>query len=364
MPTMLLLEIDGTEVTVEELEALIELRVEEATAEADALTLVARLEATPEGEWCSLLDPLATPRTPVAVALTRDDVTYRFDGYSSEATWEVDSQGASRITVKALDRVAELDAEERTVAWPGVSDSDIASAIFGTYGLTPDVEDTAAAAEPDVHVVMQRATDWAFVRALADKWGYAAYLESDEPGVVTGHFHPLDPLADPQGELSLAYGGHGPRATVRADLLAGERVTARRLPPLSASVAQGDADGTDEAQGANALGGQVATLLAPTDVFGEVEPAEAATSVARRTAYSVTLTAEIDTDESGLLVRARRPLLVRGLGETLSGRYLVDKVQHVVTMSSHKQQISLRRNALGVSGDEPFGGGGLLGGLL
>lgn len=359
MPTTLLLEIDGTEVTVEELDALVELRVEEATAEADALTLVARLEATPEGEWRSLLDPLTTPRTPVVVALTRDDVTYRFDGYSSEASWEVDSEGTSQLTVKALDRVAELDAEERTVAWPGTRDSDIASAIFASYGLVPDVESTAAAAEPDVHVVMQRATDWAFVRALAGKWGYAAYLESDAPGAVTGHFHPIDPLTEPQGELSLAYGGHGASATVRADLLAGEKVTARRLPPLSTAVAQGEADGTDEAQGANALGGQVATLLAPTDVFGEVEPAEAATSVARRTAYSVTLTAEIDTDDSGLLVRARRPLLVRGLGATLSGRYLVEKVQHHVTLSSHRQRVELRRNALGLSGDEPFGGGGL-----
>jgi hypothetical protein len=359
MPTTLLLEIDGTEVTAEELDALVELRVEEATSEADALTIVARLQATPEGEWESMLDPLTTPRVPVTVALTRDDVTYRFDGLSSEATWQIDSEGSSRITVKAIDRVAELDAEERTVAWPGARDSDIASAIFGSYGVIPDVEDTAAAADPDVHVVMQRATDWAFVRALAEKWGYAAYLESDAPGLVTGHFHPIDPLAEPQGELSLAYGGHGSAATVKADLLAGEKVTARRMPALSTAATEGEADGTDEAQGSEALGGQVATLLAPTDVFGEVEPSDAATSVARRTAYSVSLSADIDTDASGLLVRARRPLLVRGLGATLSGRYLVDKVQHVVTTSSHRQHIELRRNALGLSGDEPFGGGGL-----
>lgn len=356
MPTTLLLEIDGTEATVDDLDAVLDLRVEEATAEADALTLAVRLEATPAGEWQSLLDPLTTPRTPVVAVLTRGDVTYCFDGYSSEASWQIDTQGASQLTVKAIDRVLDLDAEEKVVAWPGSRDSDIASAIFASYSLAPHVEPTAAAPEPDVHVVMQRGTDWAFVRALAAKWGYAAYLEADEPGVVTGHFHPIDPLADPQGELSLGFGGHGHTATVQADLLAGEKVTARRIPPLSTSPTQGNADGTGEAQGATPLGGQVATLLAPTDVFGEVEPAAAAASVARRTAYSVTLTAEIDTDDSGLLVRARRPLLVRGLGTTLSGRYLVEKVQHVVTRSSHRQRIELRRNALGVSGDEPFGG--------
>lgn len=357
MPTNLLLEIDGTAVTADDLDTVLEVRVEEATAEADALTVTARLRATPEGGWESVLDPLAAPRTPVAVTLARGDVSYRFDGYSTEAGWHIDSRGSSKITLKAIDRVLDLDAEETIAAWPGSRDSDIATAIFGAHGLAADVESTAAAPEPDTHVVMQRGTDWAFLRALAAKWGFAAYVECDSSGVVTGHFHPLDPLAEAQGEISLAYGGHGARASIQANLLAGERVTARRMPPLSTSVAQADADGTDGAQGATSLGGRVATLLTPTDVFGEVEPAEVAASVARSKAYAVVLTAEIDTDDSGLLVRARRPLLVRGLGTTLSGRYLVDRVQHVVTSSSHRQRLELRRNALGLSGDEPFGGG-------
>lgn len=357
MPSTLLVEIGGTELTTEDLVG-VEVTAEEATEEADAVTLVARLAATPEGEWTSVLDPLTTPRTPLVVQVTTADVTYRFDGYSTEAAWSIDANGSSRLTVKAIDRTVELDAEEKVTAWPGTTDSGIAEAIFSSYGLSAEVESTPAGPDPDVHVVLQRATDWAFVRSLARKWGYAAYLEADGEDVV-GHFHPIDPLAEPQGELALGFGGDAYSVEVRADLIAGEAVTAQRVPALSDAAQRATSAGDDEAQGASSLGGQVAVLLAPIDLDGEVDPAEATASLARRSAFGVTLTAQLTTDRVGLLYRARRPALVKGLGSALSGRYLVTKVRHVLSLAGHAQHVTLTRNALGLTGDEPFGGGGL-----
>ncbi len=362
MPTMLLLEIDGAEVEREDLDALVEVRAEEATREADAATLTVRVDPTDDGEWASLADALVTPRTPLVVQLTCGDAVYRFDGYSTEASWQLDAMGSSALTVKALDRTLDLDAEEKVVGWPGSADSAIAQAVFADHGLSARVVDTPAGPDPDVHVAYQRGTDWAFLRALADKWGYVTYLEADGDDVV-GHFEPLDPLADPQGELALGFGGDAYAVSVEAKLTAGQRVQASRVPALSAAAQQGESAGDDEAQGASSLGGAVAVLLTPDDMTGEVDPARAAESLARRSAYAVTLTAEVDTERVGMLVRARRPVLVRGLGTVLSGRYLVDKVRHVVTLAGHTQQLVLTRNALGLTGDEPFGGGGLLGGL-
>ena len=89
--TTLLLEIDGTEIGADDLANLDEILVEEATWEADAATLSARLEPTDDGEWISLLDPLVVPRTPLVVQVTRGDTVYRFDGYSTEAIWEIDA---------------------------------------------------------------------------------------------------------------------------------------------------------------------------------------------------------------------------------------------------------------------------------
>jgi phage protein D len=360
--TQLLIELDGEPLANDDVGRLADVQVEEATDQADAATFVAPLEAGADGEWTSLLDPLTSPRTNVTVQITRGEVLYRFEGQSTEASWSVDAEGTSQLTVKAVDRTLELDAEEKVVAWPGTSDSGIAESIFSSYGLTAEVEATPAGPDPDVHVVLQRASDWGFVRALAAKWGYAVYLESDGKRTA-GHFHPLEPLADPQGELSLGFGGDARSARVEAQLLAGQRVKAARIPALSDAAQSGEGTGTDDAQGATTLGGQATVLLAPSDVDGEVDPGATAAGMADRSAFALTLSAEIDSDTAGVLLRARRTVLVKGLGSELSGRYLVERVRHRITANRHVQELTLTRNALGLSGDEPFGAGDLAGGL-
>lgn len=350
--TSLTLEIDGTAVDGERLDRVLDVQVEEATDRADAAIVTALVEAGADGEWTSLLDPLTEPRTPLVIEVARGTDVYRFDGLSTEAGWELDPDGRSQLTVKALDRTLEMDAEEKVVAWPGTSDSAIAQAIFGDYGLQSQVEQTPAAPDPDVHVVVQRATDWGFLRSLAAKWGYAVYLES-ELGRTVGHFHPLDPLADPEGELLLGYGGQAGRARVEAQLTAGQRVKAARIPPLSDAVEQGEASGDDEAQGERSLAAQATLLLSPADLEGEIEALAAATSVARRTAYGLRLNVDVDAAQAGM-VRARRTLLVKGLGSALSGPYLVERVRHRIELSEHRIGLDLVRNAFGA------GGGGLL----
>ncbi len=215
----LLVEIAGEAVPADELDDL-DVLVEEATAEADAATVTARLRPGDDGEWRSAIDRLAAPRTPLAIEVGLGGARYRFDGLSAEAAWSIDPERRSRLTVKALDRTLELDLEEKVVAWPGTSDSGVAQAIFSAHGLRAEVEDTPAGPDPDVHVLVQRGSDWAFLRSLAARWGYAVYLEADGEAVV-GHFHPLDPLAEPQGELALGFGGDAGRVEVQAELVAG-----------------------------------------------------------------------------------------------------------------------------------------------
>jgi hypothetical protein len=360
--TRLMIAIDGDELAADDLSAIVEVQAEEAADQADAASLVGVLEAGDDGEWTSVLDPLTTPRTPLAVEIARGDVAYRFEGFSTEASWRVDPDGASDVTVKAVDRTLELDAEEKVAAWPGTSDSSIAEAIFGSYGFTAEVDDTPAAPDPDVHVVVQRGTDWAFLRSLARKWGYAAYLEA-EGGRIVGRFGAIDPLADPQGELSLAFGGDARRVQVHARLVGGQLLRGARIPPLSDTAQEAESAGDDQPQGSTSLAGQATVLLAPSDVEGEVEPMDAVTGLARESAFTVELTAEVDADVTGLMLRARRTVLVRGLGSLLSGQYLVQRVRHRVSTEAHVQELTLVRNALGLTGSESFGAG-LLGGLL
>lgn len=360
--TRLLLEIDGTAVADDSITQLVEVVAEEATDTADAVSIVAAVDADASGQWTSLLDPLTAPRRPVTVGITRGDVAYRFVGSSTEADWQLDAAGASQLTVKAIDQTLDMDLEEKITPWPGSSDATIAEAIFESYGLSSQIDDTAEGPDPDVHVVVQRATDWAFVRALAAKWGYAAFLEADGTN-VTGHFRALDPLADPQGVLSLGFGGDATRVDIRAQLTAGHHIKAERMRALADSNDTGDGGGDDQAQGQTPLGGQTTLLMAPTDVFGEVDATATATGLARQSAFMVTLTVELDVDLIGLMLRARRTVLVKGLGDTLSGRYLVQRVRNRVTPAGHRQSVTLVRNALGLTGDEPWSGSGLLGGI-
>jgi hypothetical protein len=360
--TRLKIEIDGDAVADEDLQQLLDIQVEESAEQADAATLVARVEPGTDGEWKSLLDPLVAPRTKLAVEVSRGDVDYRFEGLSTEASWDIDAAGSSKLTVKAVDRTLELDLEEKVVSWPGTSESGIAEAIFGSYGLSANVESTPSGPDPDVHVVIQRATDLAFLRSLATKWGYAVYLEA-ENGRGVGHFHTLDPLADPQGELALGFGGDALAVHAQVQLNAGHSMHAERIPPLSDTAQTGDSAGDDEAQGRTSFGGQAKLLLTPDDVTGELDPLSTAQGLARRSAFAASLTAEVDTAGVGLMLRAKRTVLVKGLGSSLSGLYLVQRVRHVLGVDTHRQQLTLTRNALGLKGDEAFGNGGL-GGLV
>jgi hypothetical protein len=354
--TCLQIDLDGSTVSGLELREVVEVQVEEAADAADAASVVARVQAGADGEWTSVLDPLVEPETPVTLGISFGDVSYRFDGLSTEAGWRLDAAGGSRLTVKALDRTLALDREEKVVAWPGSSDSAIAEAILAqAHGLRTDVEPTPSGPDPDVHVAVQRGSDLAFLRSLADKWGYAFYLESANGG-VTGHFHRLDPLAEPQAELSLGFGGDAPAIDAGVQLTAGRRIRAARIPPLSGGTHTADSAGDDERQGARSLAGVATELLSPADVDGEIDPLAAAQGIARRSAFAATLTLELDTARVGVMLRARRPVLVKGLGRKLSGRYLVQRVRHTVTLERHLQEVTLVRNALGLTGDEPFGG--------
>lgn len=346
--THLTLEIDGSPVAADALAQMLEVQAEEAADEADAATVTATLEPGAQGDWTSFLDPLGTPRTPIAIELARGSASYRFEGLSTEAEWQIAPDGVSRLTVKAIDRTLDMNVEEKVVSWPGTSDSGIAQGIFGNYGFTPDVETTPDSPDPDVHVVVQRATDWSFLRSLADKWGYAVYVESTPAGIV-GTFKPIDPQAEPQAQLSLGFGGDSADVSVRARLLGGREVKASWMPPLSDQVLSGDDTGQDQAQGETPLGGQTTVLLSPAEVDGEVDPQEAARGLARRASFAVELSATVDADRIDTVLRARRTVLVGGLGAVLSGTYLVQRVRHRVTRDGHAQQLTLVRNALGAS---------------
>jgi phage protein D len=265
----------------------------------------------------------------------------------------------STFDVVAMDASVLMDLEQKVRAWPNMADSDIAESIFGEYGLTPVVDTAQPTRQEDDVVPIQRGTDMQFLRHLADRNGFDLFVAPGDAG-VEGHFHP--PILDepPQGTLTVGFGG--------ASTVAALTVTHEALRPTTARAEQVAAE-SQETQSADVtsvslddLGGTSvlesdqlrATLLARTGLVDTAELQTLAQAVVDRSSWAIRADGELTTDHYDGVLRARRLVAVRGVGRTLSGTYYVDRVLHTFSDEGYRQQFSLRRNAISLSGREDF----------
>ena len=263
-----------------------------------------------------------------------------------------------------------MNIDDHVAEWSGLTDGEVANAIFSSYGFTPadgNTDHDSPSHTPDGHTLFQRATDLQFLRGLARRGGKLCRVAcTDTPGVRTGYFvvPSVDgpPVGDdlPAGPRQLD--GRDPRLRLgRHAPDRGGREPGRPHPVLGRT-------GTDVSTGASGLApldqrdyptylGQSSTLLltAPADV----------PELSQRTA------AVLDR------VRVLRPLhrgsgrgpdrhhpAGRGCGDDRgrrqlqSGNWLVWNVRHSFSLDSWKMAFTLVRNAMG-----PAGPGGALASL-
>ncbi len=105
------------------------------------------------------------------------------------------------LEIWGMDGSVLMDREEKLKDWPNKKDSDIASEIFNSYGLTPDVEDTSIVHDEAVSTIIQRETDMQFLKRLALRNGYEYYVEGS-----TGYFRPPQVDDPPQPVLAVLFG--------------------------------------------------------------------------------------------------------------------------------------------------------------
>jgi len=269
--------------------------------------------------------------------------------------------GASTVDVVAMDPTVRMDLEEKIRAWPDQADSDIASAIFGEYGFTPVVDSTQPSRSELVTTTLQRASDIRFLRQLAYRNGFECYVETNaRSGAVEGHFHAPKLDTETQGVLAVDMGAATNVNTFNARY--------DMLKPAQAKLAGLAIEGQDEQKGeaesaaAKTLGrtpvlsGDSPRIVLPAQT-GLVDGGELQTyaqAVADRTSWAIVAEGDLNTVAYGGPLRAKRPVLVRGAGKQFSGTYYVERVLHVFTGGSYVQRFTLRRNALGLAGDEQF----------
>lgn len=284
-----------------------------------------------------------------------------FDGYITavEPVFGPDRTSDSSLEISGLDAGCVMHLEERQRRFEGMPDSEIVKQIYAEYGFaTPSdtIEATKPNRDPDRGTMLQRGTDADFIRMLARRNGFEAYIER-APGDVkegavaaaecNGHFHRPRPDGTAQPTLALTphqtptliemrarWESHRP-AQIRADhidertrRLRSATITDPRFPRMG-TTGRGDIIKARLAAIVPTRTDLLPTGLAYVDVpheDNEVNNLAWADFLAAD--WLVSATARVRASMYPQILRARRPVDVKGAGKLLDGTWYVKSVRH------------------------------------
>jgi hypothetical protein len=343
--------VDGSPLSASDLFRVQSLHLEEALGGQDRASIAVAMVTDDRSGWKSPLDSLVAAAKPFTVSLERADGTHQLDARSVSASWSLVAGGLSTLTIEGMDRSVELDRRDVRQVWQNMTDSAIARTLFSRYQLAARVDETPTGTDSGVYSPQQNGTDWAFLKGLAGRNGFDVRVESID-GVPTGVFAKINPLASPQTTIELGYGALGGSAQASVQLLASQEVhVTRSIVGTTGSDVASD-PGTGHAMAAVSLGGATLVHTNAAADMSVVDAQTTASAIAERSAFAASLNATLSAPDMPL-VRARRTIAVRGLGEMLDGLWLVQSVRHEITQAGHTQAVSLIRNALGAGGGAP-----------
>lgn len=357
--------VEGQPLDEETLAQLQTVEAEEHLQLADMLRLVFNIAVREDGSgWRVLDDALFAPLTPLQLQITvgnNDPVTV-IDAYVVETQSALtNNPGESTLTVVAMDASVLMSSNEVVRTWAGMSDSDIASTIFNEYGFSPEVESTDVTYEEDDTLIVQRGTDMQLLQLLAQRHGFDVYVDVDpSSGSLTGHFGPVVLDDEPQGLLTIHMGQSSNlnQLNIRWDMLRPTGVQVDNIDADSGEDQTGSADGSE----LTLLGGddlfeattpRMSRVL-PAGATIEAELSSLAQGLSNRSSLAVIAEGEVDTNNFGAVLRAKRTVTVRGAGELYSGIYLVERVLHAFIEGEYTQHFTLRRNALAPRRQDDF----------
>lgn len=364
-----LVEVDGSEVAdLYPDVSLVEVDLDE---DAAAFRIELSIAMGSDGAWSHIDDERLAPWRKVAISVGFDD---GFERLVSGRLVRIDSSfepeaGRCRMELWGADDSALLDRTERLRAWPDRKDSDVAEAIFDEYALTPFVEATVPVHGTTVSTIVQRETDLQLLRRLARRNGFECFVEDGR-----GHFRAPRPPSDPQPVLAVHFGDQTTVSgfTVRLDARTPTDVGMYQLDRVEKTVLTTTTGSTrQQPLGAAVAADLLPAGLAPARAFvamnattGTAEMQPLCQSLYDRGDWFVTGEGVVDGIRYGAVLRPRRTVTIKGVGERHSGVYRVTRVTHTIDAGGYAQKFQVKRNALRPTGAEDFGSGSsALGGL-
>jgi phage protein D len=363
--------LDGAPISPDVLATLQQIEVEEHAELADMLRLDLAIGVREDGSGWTVLDDDLFPRLAslkLLVTIGSGMPEPLIEAYVIETSMTFSNQpGQSMLNVVAMDPTVLMHLGDKVRPWPNMADSDIASALFGEYGLVANVEPTQPVRQAVDVTTIQRGTDIQFLRHLARRNGYECYVEVNAlTQQAEGHFHPPRLTQSPQGVLSVNLGEATNVNTfnTRFNMLrpttaqsTGLDIATQNTQPVQVqSLALTGMGRTPVLNGDRPR----RALLSQSGLAQTGELQTYAQAVVDWSAWAITAEGELNTAAYGSLLRAKRPINVRGAGRQFSGTYYVEKVLHTFTGDGCTQRFTLRRNALGLTGQERFMADGAL----
>ncbi len=356
------LSVAGTAVPDEFYDAIQQLDIEESSDQPGALLLRLPVNRTSAGDLQFVGDGTFEPLTSVSLTVTpvsSGQTQCIFDGYVLSWRLHLDrSSATSTIDIWAQDASWLMNVDDIVTEWAGLTDGEVANAIFGSYGFTPAADNTkndSGSHDPGGHTLFQRATDLQFLRGLARRGGKLCRVAcTDTPGVRTGYF--VVPAVTGQSVATISL--FDPDAwTVDTldfdwDVMRPTEADASQVDLSQASDSGVDVSATDSGLAplddrdyASYLG-QSSTLLltAPADL-AELE--QRTSAVLAESGFFSRCTGEADADRIGTILRVGDVVTIEGAGSIQSGDWLVWNVRHKFSPDSWKMSFTLVRNAMG-----------------
>ena len=343
--------------------ALVRVEVTNDAETGDGFQLTLTLGKDPASDYGLLQSRILHPMTKVAIGvllgtsfetLINGVITHHQITPSNEP-------GLSTLTVMGRDLTVLLDLEDANQEYRNQPDNIITTRVLTNYtqhGIVPaTILPTADIPLELFRIPRQQETDLQLINRLAGQNGYVFYLEPIALGVSNAYWGPDTRIGIPQPSLTLNMGSStnltslnfsndalAPVSTegrvlepISRQIIPIPPVPSLRLPPLTREPALAQRR-VQLRHIANRNPAQALAVAAAT-VSNAPEPVQAE--------------GELDTVQYGHVLRARRPVGVRGAGISYDGNYYVQRVTHSIAIGhqaavgQYTQQFTLRREGIG-----------------
>jgi phage protein D len=344
-------------------DAISQLEVEESSDRPGTLLLRLPANRTSSGDLQFVGDGTFEPLTSVALTLTpgtrRGAPQCIFDGYVTAWRLHLDrASTSSAVDIWAQDASWLMNLDDHVTEWPGLTDGEVANAIFAGYGFEAAAGNTADDSPshlPEGHTLLQRATDLQFLRRLARRGGKLLRVASTSaPGLRTGYFARPAVTGPPTATISLVDPDRWATETLdfEWDVMRPTQATASQVDLTQAApggttvtTASSGLSPLDQRSYASYLGRPSTLLLtAPADV---AELGQRTTAVLADAGFFARCTGEAEVDRIGAVLRVGDVVLIEGAGNMQSGHWLVWNVRHRFSPDGWTMAFTLARNAMG-----------------